>query len=146
MRRALAVAAVALAVVLPGACSSGGGKASTPSTTTTGVGPPTTRGVGDIPADSVDPTATDAENGGRAFARLYAASLRKEANGAIDDTQTQCVEDQLIATFGGDRLLELSNTTYQTMPPADFQKLVELLKGCGLTQATLDRAGVSVSS
>jgi hypothetical protein len=32
------------------------------------------------------------------------------------------------------------------MPPADFQKLVELLKGCGLTQATLDRAGVSVSS
>jgi hypothetical protein len=143
MRRAIVAGALALLV----ACSSGGGssKASTSpsSTTTTGIGLPTTLGVGEIPAQSVDPTATDNESGGRAFARLYAAGLRQQASGMIDDTQTQCVEDKLIEAFGGARLLALANTTYATMPAADFQLLVQVLKGCGLTDATLERVGVS---
>ena len=144
MRRALAAVAVSLLV----ACSSGGGPKTTApsSTTTTALGLPTTRGVGDIPADSVDPTASDAENGGRAFARLYAAGLRQQANGAVDDTQTQCIEDKLIEAFGGPRLLDLANTTYATMPPADFERLVQVLQGCGLTQPTLDKLGVSSAS
>jgi hypothetical protein len=143
VRRALAAAAFALAVA---ACSSGGGRASTTSTTTTSFGLPTTTAVLDIPAQSADPTATDAEAGGRAFARLYAAGVRQQANGAIDDTQTQCIEDQLVAAFGGARLLQLSNTTYQTMPPADLQKLVGVLEGCGLTPATLEKLGVTSPS
>jgi hypothetical protein len=141
VRRALAAGALALLV----ACSSGGGAKSSPpsSTTTTGIGLPTTLGVGEIPAQSVDPTATDNESGGRAFARLYAAGLRQQASGAVDDTQTQCIEDELIAAFGGARLLALANTTYATMPTADFQLLVQVLRGCGLTDATLERLGVN---
>ena len=131
MRRFLAAAAFTLVL----ACSGSSGRATTTSTTTTG--------IGDIPAQSADPTATDADNGGRAFARLYAAGVRQQANGAVDDTQTQCIEDQLIATFGGARLLQLSNTTYRTMPPADLQQLVKVLQGCGLTPATLETLGVT---
>ena len=144
MRRALAAIAIASALLV--ACGNGGSSKATTTTTSTtaaGVGLPTTLGVGDIPAQSVDPTATDTDNGGRAFARLYAAGLKQQARGAIDDTQTQCIEDQLVAGFGGARLLQLANTTYQTMPPADLQKLVSLLQGCGLTPATLDTLGVT---
>jgi hypothetical protein len=142
MRRAIATAALALVVA---ACSSGG-RASTTGTTTTGIGGPTTLGVLETPAQSADPTASDAESGGRAFARLYAAGVRQQANGAVDDTQTQCIEDQLVAAFGGARLLQLSNTTYKTMPPADLQKLVSVLQGCGLAPATLDTLGVTSPS
>jgi hypothetical protein len=95
---------------------------------------------------SVDPTATDAESGGRAFARLYAAQLKVQAKGAMDDAQTQCVEDQMVAVFGGARILQLANTSYTTMPPADLAKLVALMQGCGLTKATLDTLGISSTS
>jgi hypothetical protein len=133
VRRALAAGALALLV----ACSSGGRASSTTTTTLA---------VGAIPAQSVDPTASDTDNGGRAFARLYAAGLKQLGHGAIDDTQTQCIEDQLVAKFGGARLLQLANTTYKTMPPADLQTLKQLLQGCGLTAATLDTLGVTASS
>jgi hypothetical protein len=134
MRRALAAGALGLLV----ACSGGAGHATSTTTTTVDVGA--------IPAQSVDPTATDTDNGGRAFARLYAAGLKQQAKGAIDDTQTQCIEDQLVAKFGGARLLQLANTTYRTMAPADLQTLEQLLQGCGLTAVTLDTLGVTPSS
>ena len=143
MRRALAVGALALVVLV--ACG-GGGHAATSSTTTTDIGLPTTLGLGAIPAQSADPTATDTDNGGRAFARLYAAGLKQQSHGAVDDTQTQCIEDQLVAKFGGEHLLQLANTTYKTMPPADLQTLEQVLTGCGLTAATLDTLGVTASS
>jgi hypothetical protein len=134
MRRALAAGALVFLV----ACGGNGGRAS--STTTT------TLALGGIPAQSADPTATDTDNGGRAFARLYAANVKQQSHGAVDDTQTQCIEDQLVAKFGGERLLQLANTTYKTMLPADLQTLEQVLQGCGLTAATLDTLGVTASS
>jgi hypothetical protein len=116
--------------------ASAGSTASTSATSSTS----TTVDLSQI--QSVDPTATDAESGGRAFARLYAAQLRVQAKGAMDDTQTQCIEDQMVAVFGGARILQLANTSYTTMPPEDLAKLVQLMQGCGLTAATLDALGI----
>jgi ABC-type transport system substrate-binding protein len=145
MRRRRAAAVVLVGAFALGllACSSvPGAKApsssSTTSTASTASTASTSTTVDLSQIQSVDPTATDAESGGRAFARLYAAQLRVQANGGMDDTQTQCVEDQMIAVFGGARILQLANTSYTTMPPADLAKLVALMQGCGLTKATLD--------
>jgi ABC-type transport system substrate-binding protein len=127
------------------ACSSGS-KGTAASTTSTSAPSSTSTTVDLGQIQSVDPTATDAESGGRAFARLFAAQLRVQANGAMDDTQTQCVEDQMIAVFGGARILQLANTSYTTMPPADLAKLVQLMQGCGLTRPTLDTLGIPNTS
>ncbi|MEY2463968.1 MAG: hypothetical protein QOH64_2106 [Acidimicrobiaceae bacterium] len=142
MMSARSLAAAALVVVA--ACSGGGGRASTSTTSA----PSTTAGPAAPTSVTADPSAaaSDADNGGRAFARLYAAALRQQANGAVDDTQAQCIEDQLIATFGGAHILALSNTSYATMPPADRQQLVRVLQGCGLTADTLTTLGVTPSS
>jgi len=122
------------------ACSSSGGSkaGSTTTTSSTSSTSSTSTTVDLSQIQSIDPTATDAESGGRAFARLYAAQLRVQANGAIDDTQTQCIEDGMIAAFGGARILQLADTSYTTMPPDDLAKLVTVLAGCGVQKATLD--------
>ncbi|MEY2406884.1 MAG: hypothetical protein QOG39_1800 [Acidimicrobiaceae bacterium] len=142
MISARSLAAAALVVVA--ACGSGGGRASTSTTSA----PSTTAGPAAPTSVTADPSAaaSDADSAGRAFARLYAAALRQQANGAVDDTQAQCIEDQLIATFGGAHILALSNTSYATMPPADRQQLVRVLQGCGLTADTLATLGVTPSS
>lgn len=142
MMSARSLAAAALVVVA--ACSGGGGRASTSTTSA----PSTTAGPAAPTSVTADPSAaaSDADSAGRAFARLYAAALRQQANGAVDDTQAQCIEDQLIATFGGAHILALSNTSYATMPPADRQQLVRVLQGCGLTADTLATLGVTPSS
>ncbi|MEY2456101.1 MAG: hypothetical protein QOK06_1195 [Acidimicrobiaceae bacterium] len=142
MMSARSLAAAALVVVA--ACSGGGGRASTSTTSA----PSTTAGPAAPTSVTADPSAaaSDADSAGRAFARLYAAALRQQANGAVDDTQAQCIEDQLVATFGGAHILALSNTSYATMPPADRQQLVRVLQGCGLTADTLATLGVTPSS
>jgi hypothetical protein len=142
MMSARSLAAAALVVVA--ACSGGGGRSSTSTTSA----PSTTAGPAAPTSVTADPSAaaSDADSAGRAFARLYAAALRQQANGAVDDTQAQCIEDQLIATFGGAHILALSNTSYATMPPADRQQLVRVLQGCGLTADTLTTLGVTPSS
>ena len=147
LRPAAVLVAVAALTLLTGCGGGKGGAASSTTTTTAGGLTSSTRTpVGEIPAQSADPTATDTENAGRSFARLYSVAVKQQAKGAVDDTQTACIEDQLIATFGGSHLLELANTTYQTMPPADLAKLVQVLQGCGLTQPTLELVGVVPST
>ncbi|MEY2591449.1 MAG: hypothetical protein QOJ67_3433 [Acidimicrobiaceae bacterium] len=138
--------AAAAALVVVAACSGGGGRAST--STSSAPSTSTTAGAAAPTSVTADPSAaaSDADNGGRAFARLYAAALRQQANGAVDDTQAQCIEDQLIATFGGAHILALSNTSYATMPPGDREQLVRVLQGCGLTADTLATLGVTPSS
>jgi hypothetical protein len=138
--------AAAAALVVVAACSGGGGRSST--STSTAPSTSTTAGPAAPTSVTADPSAaaSDADSAGRAFARLYAAALRQQANGAVDDTQAQCIEDQLIATFGGAHILALSNTSYATMPPADRQQLVRVLQGCGLTADTLTTLGVTPSS
>jgi hypothetical protein len=144
--RSLAAAAALVVVAACSSSSSGGGRAST--STTSAPSTSTTAGPAAPTSVTADPSAaaSDADSAGRAFARLYAAALRQQANGAIDDTQAQCIEDQLIATFGGAHILALSNTSYATMPPADRQQLVRVLQGCGLTADTLTTLGVTPSS
>jgi ABC-type uncharacterized transport system auxiliary subunit len=147
-RRAAAVVSVGAFTLGLLACSSApGAKAPSSSSTTSTASTTSTSTTVDLSQiQSVDPTATDAESGGRAFARLYAAQLKVQAKGAMDDAQTQCVEDQMVAVFGGARILQLANTSYTTMPPADLAKLVALMQGCGLTKATLDTLGISSTS
>jgi ABC-type transport system substrate-binding protein len=152
MMRRCAAAVLAGAFALGAVACSGGSKGNAASTTTTtSAGSTASTASTSTTVDlsqiqSVDPTATDAESGGRAFARLYAAQLRVQANGAMDDTQTQCVEDQMIAVFGGARILQLANTSYTTMPREDLAKLVQLMQGCGLTSSTLATLGINTST